>query len=265
MKLVSLALTALFFTPCLSLAARFDGRESGGGDAYAIEFVTIAEQLSSFLKTSPTSKINVEDLNKAIEKTTVESTAKELVLDGKTKDAINYPGEMKIVFNRKRWDAITSDAKPVLVLHEYLGILRIPDVGYIVSREVLGALPSSADERFQEGALSVVKTFPTIKDQYSNYQGLGFIEVSMVFSRERTINASMLVIGLPSGLSDFNYSTVDVHLEDVQSVQLDGTDLVVKGTYSDPASGKPSKAIRRIKIKKTKGSDEYLNRPILKL
>jgi hypothetical protein len=260
MNLSKLVITVLLLLPQLSFALRRDGRESGGGDAYAIEFVTIAQQISFFLKENPSVKIDGPRLDKAIASTTVESTNKELILDGKAKDAINYPAEGKIVFNRKRWEKISSDAKPVLVLHEYLGIMRVPDIGYSLSKEVLGLLPSSIDEDFQRGVLSVVKKFPILRDQFSNDLGVGFISVAVVLSNERTINPCMLVIGLPDGASDWYQSTVDIQLQDIQDVKIDGTDLVITGDYYDPNSDLTTTVSRRVKIKNTAGSDDYIKK-----
>src|SRR5690606_13415200 len=130
---------------------------------------------SEYLRAAGITDVNIDNLNKSILTTKVESTNKELMLDGKPKDAINYPNEKEIEFNRARWDAMTSKSRAILVLHEYLGILRIPDIGYSVSLSALKNYKSPVDSNdFERGALSVVKVIPTIRDPYTK-GGVGFI------------------------------------------------------------------------------------------
>lgn len=55
------------------------------------------------------------------------------------RDAINIPSQNLIKLSRVRWDNLGEDAvkKYRLVLHEYLGIMRVSDQNYQVSSEIL--------------------------------------------------------------------------------------------------------------------------------
>lgn len=110
----------------------------GGGDIYALQFVAIANKIVTHFQNSPVKEIQVEDLKKAVETTHVESTNEDLALSGFPKDAINYPETQRILFNRTRWNQIADEDKPALVLHEYLGILKIEDASYKLSKNFLG-------------------------------------------------------------------------------------------------------------------------------
>lgn len=108
-----------------------------GGDAYALQFVSFAEKILLYLQSARVEGIDVEALGQAIETTKVESTDSVLLLNNIPKDAINYPTEKRIVFNRQRWSALMANEKMALVLHEYLGILNIEDASYKFSKMVL--------------------------------------------------------------------------------------------------------------------------------
>ncbi|MBI4042550.1 MAG: ankyrin repeat domain-containing protein [Deltaproteobacteria bacterium] len=119
--------------------------DSGGGDAYALEFVQVARQIHAALsreypKSLP--QINLNQFRHLIDETIVETTDRELIFNGRAVDAINYPDEKKIVLNRVRWAQImTYQQKVSLVMHENLGLLRIDDSNYQIS--------SNADLRLQ--------------------------------------------------------------------------------------------------------------------
>lgn len=109
----------------------------GGGDAYALQFVAVAQKLVDRFQEYPMEGIQVEDLKAAVESTVVESTDQLLTLNGVPKDAINYPATQKIIFNRARWVAISEKEKEALVLHEYLGILEVENGDYKISKGIL--------------------------------------------------------------------------------------------------------------------------------
>ncbi len=80
-----------------------------GGDRRALEFVDIAMNVLGVLRNNPLPQVDLERLNKAVmQEAQVESTDEELFLNGMPKDAINYPQEKRIVFNRTAWDRRTS-------------------------------------------------------------------------------------------------------------------------------------------------------------
>jgi len=75
---------------------------------------------------------------KAITNTHVDSTEGRLFLNGVLKDAINYPTQNKIVFNRLAWRDLSGERNRFLfVLHEYLGIMGLDDSRYTVSGAAL--------------------------------------------------------------------------------------------------------------------------------
>lgn len=136
-KILFLSILGLVFFSSSTFAAT--GTESGGGgDVFALQFVTVAGKVLTHLKSSPIQGIPLEPLQQAIDETVVESVGHELVLSGMAKDAINYPGAKKIIFNRLRWAQIADEDKPALVLHEYLGIIGTLDGGYKYSKQILG-------------------------------------------------------------------------------------------------------------------------------
>ncbi len=146
----SFALRALFVFG-VSLSAHGGPRVIGnGGDTYALQFVTFAQNILLYLQNSNIKGLDTEALSQVIEKTHVESTTKELKLNGLEKDAINYPSENRIIFNRTRWTAMVMDERLALVLHEYLGLLGVEDASYKYSRLLLKDMTTI--ERIRRGS-----------------------------------------------------------------------------------------------------------------
>lgn len=112
-----------------------------GGDRRAIEFVDIGTNVLNTLFRNRVPEINTDLLTQAIELTKIESTDEALFLNGIPKDAINYPKEKTILFNRAAWDR-QSDylSRATFVLHEYLGIMGSDDSGYKISKIILRGL-----------------------------------------------------------------------------------------------------------------------------
>lgn len=110
----------------------------GGGDTYAIQFIDVARTAHDELKKRGSSLIRLELLLNTINTAAVESTDKNLYLNGSLKDAINYPTQQKIIFNRKAWkDAANQRTRLLFVLHEYLGLMGVNDSRYDISSEAL--------------------------------------------------------------------------------------------------------------------------------
>ena len=151
--------------------ARDGGISGGGGDGYAIQFVEVARMIQTALGINADSAINATALKQAILETKVESTDEALEIGGKNKDAINYPAEKRIIVSRQGWSLLGGNQKRTLVLHEYLGILRIDDSDYqistrIISSPIMGANDCVADEaRFKaEEAFAFAKAgYPVCK------------------------------------------------------------------------------------------------------
>lgn len=139
--------TLLILSPWIAQATKIIGN---GGDTYAIEFVDVASEVATYLKEHETDIVDARIFAAAVSNTKVESTEKKLELDGKPKDAINYPSLKKIVFNRERWTNTTDQQRAVLVLHEYLGILQIEGATYEKSKKLLSSM------NFNRAALTLV-------------------------------------------------------------------------------------------------------------
>jgi len=129
-----LILVSLFTIASPALAVKVVGN---GGDSYAIEFVTIASDILNYLGDTDSGGLDLEKLKEVMKTTKVESTNQALSLGGIPKDAINYPTEKRIIFNRTAWGNSKEGQKPRLVLHEYLGILGVDDSSYALSTLLL--------------------------------------------------------------------------------------------------------------------------------
>lgn len=112
-------------------------RKGNGGDIYAVEFVDTAQKVVDTLVVQQSETAIIKKLSEKIRSALVESTDDQLFLDGVRKDAINYPDIEKIIFNRKGWATANERTRMLLVLHEYLGLLRINDSRYSVSGSIL--------------------------------------------------------------------------------------------------------------------------------
>lgn len=116
----------------------FASKEVGnGGDSYSMEFAVAADQVYWFLKEKPVAGIDMYRLGLAIFQTRIESTDKGLFINHVPKDAINYPRELRILFNQDRWSKLNDSERAGLVLHEFLGILEVDDTGYRLSKLAL--------------------------------------------------------------------------------------------------------------------------------
>ncbi len=115
------------------------GMDGGGGDSRSQEFFKIGNDLLRDMESKKQSLVDVEALKIALSLIEVEFTDKELILDGRLKEAINYPREYRIIVSSSAWKNIaTIQKKSALILHELLGIVGANDQGYIYSSAVLG-------------------------------------------------------------------------------------------------------------------------------
>lgn len=120
-----------------SLLAYAEKETGNGGDSYAQDFVYYGKEAIRLLKSNPIPEIDTRRLEQAVKETLVSSEDR-LRLNGNEVDAINYPSERKIVINRNRWKDLASDEykKIFLTLHEYLYMIGVEDVNYIVSNKI---------------------------------------------------------------------------------------------------------------------------------
>ncbi len=140
-KLLCLALLGVFSLPS------FAGDESGhGGDAYVSDFIQTAKAALENLKALPTNElegVNVDTFTGAILNTEVHSEDF-LILGGNEVDAINYPDKKWIRMSRRRWNELSEprsvSARYNLVIHEYLGIMKMDDGQYQISQKLVKAM-----------------------------------------------------------------------------------------------------------------------------
>jgi hypothetical protein len=130
----------------------------GGGDAATIEFIALQDQFISQLENLASNEgreklssrgIDIDKILRLKNQMKIDSFSinqKKLEIDGKEVSAINYPDARSIEFQLERWDRIDSTTKMQLVIHETLGLARIPDSDYKFSQFLLRSL--AADESF---------------------------------------------------------------------------------------------------------------------
>jgi len=174
--------------PFSSTYAVTGGVVGNGGDEYALQFIAVARDVVGYLSIVNPSGIKLPDLIEAIDSTKVESTNDQLNLQGVPKDAMNYPAEKRIIFNRKRWDSISNkNQKSALVLHEYLGILGVDDTGYKLSKIMLTSLEMSDPT----ASLTNAKT-RIYKEAYGSASSSDFFESTCLFCRKYKSQAQTL-------------------------------------------------------------------------
>jgi hypothetical protein len=134
--------TAVFFFALLFSATSafgFGNSEGNGGDAYVLEFTGIAQKVAALLDARSKEldvKVTGKSLLKALGNTTILSVDEVLYLNGIPKDALNYPDEKLIVISRPRWKSIPELQKPWIVMHEILGVMRVPDKNYEITSQL---------------------------------------------------------------------------------------------------------------------------------
>lgn len=122
-------------------------RVGNGGDSLAATFVdqadTVMEQLKKVWTPAQAKALGIDlkALETAIQETVV-FTQDQTFSEGEEVDALNDPEKKKITLSRSRFRQVTYDLKALklLVLHEYLGIARIPDRSYGASNALLRPL-----------------------------------------------------------------------------------------------------------------------------
>ncbi|MBL7545199.1 MAG: hypothetical protein JNL11_15380 [Bdellovibrionaceae bacterium] len=142
MNFIKLLLVSLvsFFTIA---AFASDGNLVGNaGDVYVGEFKAIAKDIVSDFKNRrlKSKHFNPIDLEKMVNETFVSSEENLFLWNSENEtyvevDAINfYPTHKWIKINRSRWRIMASERlKYMLVLHEYLVLMGLPDLSYDLS------------------------------------------------------------------------------------------------------------------------------------
>lgn len=140
------SLAILFSVVTTASRASDGGWISGGGDGVAAEFVSMGYRIQEYLALinkedgSPLQKqVSEVQFKRAVETTRVE-TKDRLELNGERKDAINYPELQRVEVARDGWWGLSEPNKLALVFHEYLGILKMDDSNYRITRLFLESM-----------------------------------------------------------------------------------------------------------------------------
>lgn len=151
-KFAGLILVVAIGSNCLASGVLNGG---GGGDSWGMEFSVATQQVLDYLTAEPQSLVDLDRLRSMVSQTSIESSDLPLALNGMPKDAINYPDLRKIVFSRSSWSAISDEARAALVLHEFLGLLKIDDTGYKISKLALASLTYRNSSIFLDGPVTI--------------------------------------------------------------------------------------------------------------
>lgn len=146
-------LFALVLLLCTAISALAGNELGNGGDLVSQEFIAAGRKLVEELRAKPDSRIpDLERLATAVEKVKVTSSG-HLTLHGAEVDAINYPEEQEIDVNRPRWEVSNPEKRASLVLHEYLGVIQVPDLHYEISGSYAApfAAPEEKPKKFEVG------------------------------------------------------------------------------------------------------------------
>lgn len=191
----------------------------GGGDGYALEFRDLANTVANELKQTVIA-VPGFDLAKfealiAPEASTIESTDQPLrVSPGDTvvKTAINEPDTRHIIIQRTSWDKlIDHHLREVLVLHEYLGLMRIDDNQFKISSRLL-PLGSSSEDSVELLNGNVPDIMANVRAQYESYSESKLGELHEVDCDIQGIKDAMMPCTVQfNGLRDYQLKVV-VHV-----------------------------------------------------
>jgi len=146
----SSSLLAIVFLFSSNFALADGGATSNGGDPIAAEFVRVGRHVADIIRSFPGIGISAEAFSKAVNTTQVFSSTERLYLNGQEVAAINSPSMRKIVVSRPRWitDQNNTQARYVLVAHEYFGIMGVDDRSYNYSQKIFST-PGPAKSKFK--------------------------------------------------------------------------------------------------------------------
>lgn len=107
---------------------------SGGGSSQTAEFFRIARGVGNVIlahkgEVAPP-QFPHKELSQLLHKLQVEGTTAPLSHRGASVEALNFPDIQKVKFNVPAWEKRDQKAKTQLVVHELLGLLRLPDTQY---------------------------------------------------------------------------------------------------------------------------------------
>lgn len=116
------------------------GVDAGGGNSDVAEFYLIARAVASYyLSFNSYTELGERSskLANVVRKLEVVGQEKQLQLGNQVVEAINYPDLQQVDLHLKSWNQRTLIKKIELVVHELLGLLRIPDPQFVLSWSIV--------------------------------------------------------------------------------------------------------------------------------
>lgn len=128
-------------TPIVQTADQEGGMTGGGGSDYVQEIALFSHAIVEYLKKHPLPEVPVMALEKAIKETKITMKPQLIHADGKPRTALNYADRTppEIEFSIEDLDKIRGEKDRIIriILHEFLGILKINDLpNYDVSNKL---------------------------------------------------------------------------------------------------------------------------------
>lgn len=129
-------------------------RIGNGGDSLAAQFVETADEMIDLIERALATghfklpqEVNFPRLKQKVATAKVFSQDKTFLQNGIEVDALNFPAENKIVFNRERMRHLVFNLKAqrVLVMHEYLWLSGVDDSSYRFSVFLARKLANGGD------------------------------------------------------------------------------------------------------------------------
>lgn len=130
---------------CLSITTiALAEKEGGGGNADLLKFTSIANRAVKLVKEHPSvfPEIDFNKFKNTVESTKIIFSRYRLKVGEEQVDAINYPDKNEIHISRNAWRSLNGKvAEQVgLIMHEFLGVMKISDENYRISSKVMDLL-----------------------------------------------------------------------------------------------------------------------------
>jgi hypothetical protein len=167
---------------------------SGGGDTVIAEFVYLAEQVITALKSQGEIRIDgkifdlkilEENLQDLIARDGISTTPTQPYLNGQPKDLVNDWAAKTLLIYRQAWENSSLDQKQLIIIHELLGLARIPDEFYQTSRPLFRLLAQQASGHVSRSVVQPVDR-PTRIEAPIDFSGTYVLQ-----SREGNFGASI--------------------------------------------------------------------------
>lgn len=191
----------------IPIFAKPKGNDAHGGDGFVGEFKNTADRICRWLSHNP-SPLSGEAFCKTISETKIESTIDPIYVEKIEKDAANWPSEMRILFNRDRWQSLRDEHRRwQLVIHEVVPLMaehdellkkKGSDKDYKISSQIiLAAFPEILTlGSYYQGRLPVCESQAIVRESTGETQpvgSLGFYLSTGEIDPEKTVDGSLFV------------------------------------------------------------------------